>query len=57
MHAYKDAIRRSGGAYILYPGKTESKTNFQGFHEIIPGVGKFLPRSREESLRVSGTPK
>ncbi len=20
MHAYKDAIRRTGGAYVLYPG-------------------------------------
>lgn len=39
MHAYKDAIRRSGGAYILYPG-AESKT-FRGFHEIIPGLGAF----------------
>jgi predicted component of viral defense system (DUF524 family) len=48
MHAYKDAIRRSGGAYILYPGKTESKTNFQGFHEIIPGVGAFALRPNNE---------
>jgi predicted component of viral defense system (DUF524 family) len=39
MHAYKDAIRRSGGAYILYPG-TEIITK-RGFHEIIPGLGAF----------------
>ena len=39
MHAYKDAIRRSSGAYIIYPG-TESK-NLQGYHEIIPGLGAF----------------
>jgi predicted component of viral defense system (DUF524 family) len=39
MHAYKDAIRRTGGAYILYPG-TEEKA-FRGFHEIIPGLGAF----------------
>ncbi|MFN3967265.1 nuclease domain-containing protein [Flavobacterium sp.] len=39
MHAYKDAIRRSGGAYILYPG-TEKK-EIRGFHEIIPGLGAF----------------
>ena len=39
MHAYKDAIRRSGGAYVLYPGtKKEEK---RGFHEIIPGLGAF----------------
>lgn len=39
MHAYKDAIRRSGGAYILYPGATNE--TFRGFHEIIPGLGAF----------------
>ena len=39
MHAYKDAIRRSGGAYVLYPG-TEKK-GIRGFHEIIPGLGAF----------------
>ena len=39
MHAYKDAIRRSGGAYILYPGAIEKP--FRGFHEIIPGLGAF----------------
>lgn len=39
MHAYKDAIRRTGGSYILYPG-TEQKA-FRGFHEIIPGLGAF----------------
>lgn len=39
MHAYKDAIRRSGGAYILYPGATNE--TFRGFQEIIPGLGAF----------------
>ena len=39
MHAYKDAIHRTGGAYILYPGKTPRQ--FKGFHEIIPGLGAF----------------
>jgi hypothetical protein len=50
MHAYKDAIRRSGGAYILYPGSTEAETNFQGFHEIIPGVGAFALRPNNEGI-------
>ena len=49
MHAYKDAIRRSGGAYILYPGNTEVETSFQGFHEIIPGVGAFALRPNNEA--------
>ena len=39
MHAYKDAIRRTSGAYILYPG-TENK-KLKGFHEILPGLGAF----------------
>ncbi len=39
MHAYKDAIHRTAGAYILYPGKTPKQ--FKGFHEIIPGLGAF----------------
>ncbi len=39
MHAYKDAIRRTGGAYVLYPG--DKATKQKGFHEIIPGLGAF----------------
>ena len=39
MHAYKDAIRRTGGAYVLYPGDKSIKQ--KGFHEIIPGLGAF----------------
>lgn len=41
MHAYKDAIRRTSGAYVLYPGEGETKP-FRGFHEIIPGLGAFV---------------
>jgi len=39
MHAYKDAIRRTGGAYVLYPGDNSIKQ--KGFHEVIPGLGAF----------------
>lgn len=39
MHAYKDAIRRTGGAYLIYPGG--SPKQFKGFHEILPGLGAF----------------
>ena len=39
MHSYKDAIRRTGGAYILYPGTEDYEK--RGFHEIIPGLGAF----------------
>jgi predicted component of viral defense system (DUF524 family) len=46
MHAYKDAIRRTGGAYVLYPG-TEKHPPYSGFHEIIPGLGAFAIRPTE----------
>lgn len=42
MHAYKDAIRRTGGAYVLYPGTVPIQR--MGFHEIIPGLGAFPVR-------------
>jgi predicted component of viral defense system (DUF524 family) len=47
MHAYKDAIRRTGGAYILYPG-TKEQTR-EGFHEIIPGLGAFALNPSNET--------
>jgi predicted component of viral defense system (DUF524 family) len=50
MHAYKDAIRRTGGAYVLYPGTTPIER--KGFHEIIPGLGAFPVRP---SKRDDGT--
>lgn len=50
MHAYKDAIRRTSGAYILYPGTVERR--LKGFHEIIPGLGAFCltPSNCDEEL-------
>jgi predicted component of viral defense system (DUF524 family) len=39
MHAYKDAIRRTSGAYILYPGSENKR--LKGFHEVLPGLGAF----------------
>lgn len=51
MHAYKDAIRRSGGAYILYPGAKEKP--FRGFHEIIPGLGAFSLNPSKNNTEVN----
>ena len=50
MHAYKDAIRRTSGAYILYPGTVQRR--LKGFHEIIPGLGAFCltPSTMTKSL-------
>lgn len=54
MHAYKDAIRRTGGAYVLYPGNPSDKSLKSGFHEIIPGLGAFSMRpSHAESDKES----
>lgn len=39
MHAYRDAIRRTQGAYVLYPGDVVQQ--WQGYHEILPGLGAF----------------
>jgi hypothetical protein len=46
MHAYRDAIRNSAGAYVLFPGTYQDK--FEEFDEILPGVGAF-------PLRPEGT--
>jgi predicted component of viral defense system (DUF524 family) len=39
MHAYKDAVRRTSGAYVIYPGDITKR--WYGYHEIIPGLGAF----------------
>jgi hypothetical protein len=42
MHAYRDAIRRSVGAYVIYPG-TEHEL-MREYHELLPGLGAFALR-------------
>ena len=42
MHAYRDAIRRSVGAYVLYPG--DQSEQIREYHEILPGLGAFALR-------------
>lgn len=48
MHTYNDAIRRTVGSFILYPGKSEENINkkntFKLYDEILPGVGAFSIR-------------
>lgn len=39
MHAYRDAIRRTAGAYVVYPG--DEPLSYGQFHEILPGLGAF----------------
>jgi predicted component of viral defense system (DUF524 family) len=46
MHAYRDAIRRSAGAFVLYPGDDvpENRTQYFEYHELLPGLGAFVLR-------------
>ncbi|MCF7674096.1 MAG: DUF2357 domain-containing protein [Akkermansiaceae bacterium] len=51
MHAYRDAIRRTAGAYVLYPGaagEVRCYEEFTGFHEVLPGLGAFAIRPRKD---------
>src|SRR5690606_5357647 len=52
MHAYKDAIGRTGGAYILYPGSVEKR--FDGFHEVLPGLGAFTIKPSKHDTGIQG---
>ena len=45
MHTYNDAIRRTAGSYVIYPGRNgELKTEFLRYEEVVPGVGAFQMR-------------
>ena len=47
MHAYRDLIRRSAGAYVLYPGFGSPQRRTE-FHEILPGIGAFPLRPADD---------
>lgn len=49
MHAYRDAIRRSAGAYVIYPGdgNPKDKSEFTEYQELLPGLGAFALRPSE----------
>lgn len=53
MHAYRDGIRRSAGAFVLYPGS--EKTVLAEYSEILPGLGAFplRPTQDGEALGVA----
>lgn len=52
MHTYNDAIRRTVGSYVLYPG-TDNKDGkqFSVYEEILPGVGAFAIRPSDVNDR------
>ena len=47
MHTYNEAIRRTAGSYVLYPGDTPMNSKarggnrFERYQEVVPGVGAF----------------
>ena len=45
MHAYRDAIRQSAGAYVLFPG--DSNETLNEYQELLPGLGAFRLRPAE----------
>ena len=49
MHAYRDAIRRSAGSFVLYPGgrSETAEPPFRQYSEILPGLGAFALRPTE----------
>ena len=56
MHTYNDAIRRTVGSYVLYPG-TDGKDGkrFSVYEEILPGVGAFAIRPSDVTKRELNT--
>ena len=55
MHTYNDAIRRTIGSYVLYPGSNDIRqqrnTSFRLYDEILPGIGAFAIKP---SISVQG---
>ena len=43
MHTYNDAIRKTIGSYVLYPGSSSGKS-YHSYDELLPGVGAFAIR-------------
>jgi predicted component of viral defense system (DUF524 family) len=42
MHAYKDAIRRSGSAFVIFPGNENMM--WREYIDVLPGLGAFSLR-------------
>ena len=52
MHTYNDAIRRTVGSYVLYPGSDgKDGKRFSVYEEILPGVGAFAIRPTDVNKR------
>jgi hypothetical protein len=51
MHSYRDAIRRTEGAYVIYPGRQGGENvSWFAFNDVLPGLGAFALRPGSESV-------
>jgi predicted component of viral defense system (DUF524 family) len=48
MHAYRDAIRRSYGSYILYPGDQTESPIKKAQKEVLPSIGAFSVKPNKD---------
>lgn len=60
MHTYNDAIRRTVGSYVLYPGTAskpeDANKRFERYNEIVSGIGAFALRPNRENAQPEGLP-
>lgn len=57
MHTYNEAIRRTVGSYVLYPGlvpQADEAPRYERYHEIVPGIGAFAVRPAKEGQPPAG---
>lgn len=57
MHTYNDAIRKTIGSYVLYPGTSNKENEFKVYDELLPGVGAFAIRPGDKENAGSKTLK
>lgn len=58
MHTYNEAIRRTVGSYVLYPGSDPvneaGKNRFERYHEVVPGIGAFALKPTRNGSEPAG---
>jgi predicted component of viral defense system (DUF524 family) len=57
MHTYNEAIRRTIGSYVLYPGlvpQRDEALRYERYHEIVPGIGAFAVRPAKKGGPPAG---
>ncbi len=52
MHAYCDAVRKTEGAYIVYPGDQEAI--YKRHNETLPSIGAFPLKPSEVEVAIDG---